>query len=142
MTIGEMLALAAALSIPVGGILWALIEWRGRRVFATQVDLNGLGKRVDECETLGDRLQEVAEQTRERVGLIEAAMTSDRRHLADTVATPIQGILAKLDAMSEQLTEIRIDHGQKIVEHDRDLSALGRGVDELRRRVQRIEETP
>ena len=141
-TIGEMLVLAAALSLPVGGILWALIEWRGRRVFATQTDLNGLGKRVDECESRGDRMEQMTDSTRERVGLIEAALASDRRYQADTVATPIQEIKAKLDSIAEQLTEIRIEHGQKIVEHDRDLSSLGRGMDELRRRVARIEETP
>lgn len=82
-TIGEMLVLAAALSLPVGGILWALIEWRGRRVFATQTDLNGLGKRVDECESRGDRMEQMTDSTRERVGLIEAALASDRRHQAD-----------------------------------------------------------
>jgi len=138
-TIRDALQLGAALAIPAGLVIWALIEWRGRHVFATRQDLNGVGKRVDNCEVRGERIETMAENNRERLGLLEAGLKADRERITETVAEPIKEIRKALMGIQETLTTMRVEHGSKIAQHDRDLSALGRGVDELRGRVEKVE---
>lgn len=139
MTLAEDFKVAAA----VGGVILAglvpYLELRMRKVFATREDLDGVGRRVGSVETKAERLEELAEGNQRRLDLNEQAAKADRERLTETVAEPLREIRAGMIAIQETLTSIRVEHGQKIAQHDRDLSALGRGMDDVRDRVGKLE---
>lgn len=139
MTFGEDLRVALA----VGGVILAglvpYLELRMRKVFATREDLDGVGGRVGAVESRAERIETLAENNRERLGLAERDAKNDRERLTETVAEPLREIRAGMIAIQETLTSIRVEHGQKIAQHDRDLSALGRGMDDVRDRVGKLE---
>jgi hypothetical protein len=79
-------------------LLLALIE-RLRRTFATKVDLNGLGDRVNLLQTHNAQLQEAIDDTRERLMSVETEQKLQWERVMEQVIRPLERITEKLEGM-------------------------------------------
>lgn len=81
-------------------IFLALVE-RLRRTFATQVDLNGLGDRVNAMQTLYIQLRESNDEFRTRLATLESEQKHQWERVAELVIRPLERITEKLEVVSE-----------------------------------------
>ena len=114
-SIPEIAGIAVGSAGGLGAIAWALIETRGRRVFASK------------------KIEALANGNEDRIDLLEQAQTHQAELMREAVVKPLGEIAeeVKMIRTSQQQSEIQIAHlteGQK---------SLGRSMDELRRRVNR-----
>ena len=123
----EVLSAAGAVAVPFGLSLWALVEWRGRRVWAS--------KKLEEKHT---KTRELADSTEDRVALLEQAHV----HQAEMIQKTVVESLTRIEVQVGKITDSVEAHGQQIVALEGGQGSLGRSVDELRDRMNREIQKP
>lgn len=104
----------------VGAGVWGLIEARGRRVFAS--------KKLEEEHKATRTL---ANGNEDRIALLEQGHAHQAELIQESVVKPLGRIEEQLGALNAtQIVVARLEEGQK---------ALGRSLDDLRDRVERVE---
>jgi|GEM_PF-6634039 len=118
----DIMSAGGAVAIPFSLGIWALIEWRGRRVWAP--------KKLEEDHAETARL---ANANEDRLALLEQAQVHQAEMLEASVVKPLEKISGQMD----KVVETQETHGREIVALSGGQTSLGRSLDDLRGRMDR-----